>query len=393
MFLQKHAVLAVTNSNLHESVFVEHPGKTQKRWQSIIAFFSFHKGPPNFRRRRPPYKMNANWKARQSVRPAGNLARNFVNTSHCWAVSRRQLLMMNDWSGLRFAFQHKRLNMYSIASIALFASICLSQTAAQVPGFGKCPNPEVQPDFQLASVCNNFFGSDNRKRKHISFLVSDWASSSCTDTVSRCTRLIYRGRPINYRARYFSWCLFTSVGGLGGFNNLPLCSCGIQCDNYTSAFLCAVFASATTEENRAWSGNGYLSMFLTKPCKSSQGYMVLHNSKSSSLDHQISTGKYRPISWVTITRSFLLHLQYLGTWYEIARFFAIFEIGSTCNTANYSILPNGHIRVLNSGIKWVPWLTRSSATCHVQSEFKFWAKGKGNVEGGPLETELWYKQK
>ena len=83
MFLQKHAVLAGTNSNLHESVFVEHPGKTQKRWQSIIALFSFHKGPPNFRRRRPPYKMNASWKARQSVRPAGNLAGNFVNTSAC----------------------------------------------------------------------------------------------------------------------------------------------------------------------------------------------------------------------------------------------------------------------------------------------------------------------
>ena len=63
MFLQKHAVLAGTNSNLHESVFVKHPGNTQKRWQSIIALFSFHKGPPNFRRRRPPYKMNASWKS------------------------------------------------------------------------------------------------------------------------------------------------------------------------------------------------------------------------------------------------------------------------------------------------------------------------------------------
>ena len=64
--------------------FCKAPKNTQKRWQSIIALFSFHKGPPNFRRRRPPYKMNASWKARQSVRPAGNLARNFVNTSHCW---------------------------------------------------------------------------------------------------------------------------------------------------------------------------------------------------------------------------------------------------------------------------------------------------------------------
>ena len=37
---------------------------------------------PNFRRRRPPYKMSASWKARQSVRPADDLTRNFVNTSH-----------------------------------------------------------------------------------------------------------------------------------------------------------------------------------------------------------------------------------------------------------------------------------------------------------------------
>ena len=35
----KQAVLAGTNSHLHESVFVEHLGKTQKRRQSIIAFF------------------------------------------------------------------------------------------------------------------------------------------------------------------------------------------------------------------------------------------------------------------------------------------------------------------------------------------------------------------
>ena len=62
--------------------FVEHPGTTQERWQSMIALFSSHKGPSNFRRRRPPYKMNASWKARQSIRPADDLAWNFVNTSH-----------------------------------------------------------------------------------------------------------------------------------------------------------------------------------------------------------------------------------------------------------------------------------------------------------------------
>ena len=82
MFLQKHSVLAGNNSNLHESVFVENPGTTLEQWQSMIALFFFQKCPPNFRRRRPPYKINTSWKARQSVRPADDLARNFVNTSH-----------------------------------------------------------------------------------------------------------------------------------------------------------------------------------------------------------------------------------------------------------------------------------------------------------------------
>ena len=85
----EYAVLAGTNSNSHESVFAKHPGKTQKRWQSTIALSSFHKGPLNFRRRQPPYKMNASWKAPQSVRPAGNLARNFVNTSIPTLFSRK----------------------------------------------------------------------------------------------------------------------------------------------------------------------------------------------------------------------------------------------------------------------------------------------------------------
>ena len=59
-FFKKHLVPAGTNPNLHESGFVEHSGTTQ--WQShrLIALFSFHKGHPNFRYRRRPYKMNAN---------------------------------------------------------------------------------------------------------------------------------------------------------------------------------------------------------------------------------------------------------------------------------------------------------------------------------------------
>lgn len=41
--------------------------------------------------------------------------------------------------------------------------------------------------------------------------------------------------------------------------------------------------------------------------------------------------------------------KYLGTWYEIARLPNSFEIGLECVTANYSLLENGKIQVLNKG--------------------------------------------
>lgn len=40
---------------------------------------------------------------------------------------------------------------------------------------------------------------------------------------------------------------------------------------------------------------------------------------------------------------------YTGTWYEIARLPNSFEKGLKCITANYSLNPDGTIRVLNSG--------------------------------------------
>lgn len=43
--------------------------------------------------------------------------------------------------------------------------------------------------------------------------------------------------------------------------------------------------------------------------------------------------------------------NYLGTWYEIARFDHIFERGMTYATARYSLMEDGKIRVTNSGIK------------------------------------------
>ncbi|HPF51833.1 MAG TPA: lipocalin family protein [Draconibacterium sp.] len=43
--------------------------------------------------------------------------------------------------------------------------------------------------------------------------------------------------------------------------------------------------------------------------------------------------------------------KYLGTWYEIARYDHPFERGLVGVTANYSMRPDGKIKVLNSGYK------------------------------------------
>jgi len=41
--------------------------------------------------------------------------------------------------------------------------------------------------------------------------------------------------------------------------------------------------------------------------------------------------------------------RYMGTWYEIAKFPQWFEKGLVGVTANYTLLPNGKVRVINSG--------------------------------------------
>lgn len=41
--------------------------------------------------------------------------------------------------------------------------------------------------------------------------------------------------------------------------------------------------------------------------------------------------------------------RYMGTWYEIAKFPQRFENGLVGVTATYTLLPNGKVRVLNSG--------------------------------------------
>ncbi len=43
--------------------------------------------------------------------------------------------------------------------------------------------------------------------------------------------------------------------------------------------------------------------------------------------------------------------KYLGKWYEIARFDHVFERDMQMVTAEYKLLPNGQIQVINSGYK------------------------------------------
>jgi len=43
--------------------------------------------------------------------------------------------------------------------------------------------------------------------------------------------------------------------------------------------------------------------------------------------------------------------KYMGAWYEIAKFPQWFERGLVGVTANYTLLPNGKVRVINSGYK------------------------------------------
>lgn len=44
-------------------------------------------------------------------------------------------------------------------------------------------------------------------------------------------------------------------------------------------------------------------------------------------------------------------LQYLGKWYEIEKYFTVFEIGGVCITADYTDMGNGTIGVRNRQIQ------------------------------------------
>ncbi|KAK2578716.1 hypothetical protein KPH14_007792 [Odynerus spinipes] len=45
--------------------------------------------------------------------------------------------------------------------------------------------------------------------------------------------------------------------------------------------------------------------------------------------------------------------KYTGLWYEVERYFAVFELGGKCVTANYSLNDNGTVTVVNSQISYI----------------------------------------
>ena len=44
-------------------------------------------------------------------------------------------------------------------------------------------------------------------------------------------------------------------------------------------------------------------------------------------------------------------LQYTGKWYEIEKYFAFFELGGKCITAEYTDFGNGTVGVLNTQLQ------------------------------------------
>jgi apolipoprotein D and lipocalin family protein len=81
--------------------------------------------------------------------------------------------------------------------------------------------------------------------------------------------------------------------------------------------------------------------------------------------------------------------RYMGTWYEIARISQGFEKGLVGITANYTLLPNGKVRVLNKGyvknfdgrerlVTGTAWVTDTTTNAKLKVSF-FW----------PFSAEYW----
>ena len=85
---------------------------------------------------------------------------------------------------------------------------------------------------------------------------------------------------------------------------------------------------------------------MTKYCKYLYAFPIL----AALMAHSSCQANHR-IMIDTSTVKQLDIPRFMGKWYEIARYEHIFEKGMTHVTAEYSLEPNGKIRVVNRGIK------------------------------------------
>jgi apolipoprotein D and lipocalin family protein len=112
----------------------------------------------------------------------------------------------------------------------------------------------------------------------------------------------------------------------------------------------------------------------------------------------------KPVEYVDVKR-------YMGTWFEIAKFPQRFEKGLVGITANYSLLPNRKVRVLNSGykedfngklktVKGKAWVVDATTNAKLKVSFfwpfaaNYWILDLGNdyeyaAVGDPSRKYLW----
>ncbi len=79
--------------------------------------------------------------------------------------------------------------------------------------------------------------------------------------------------------------------------------------------------------------------------------------------------------------------RYMGTWYEIAKFPQRFEKGMVGITAEYSLLPDGKVQVLNRGykgdfngelktIKGKAWVVDTQDECQIEGDLLLAFRGE-----------------
>jgi hypothetical protein len=79
--------------------------------------------------------------------------------------------------------------------------------------------------------------------------------------------------------------------------------------------------------------------------------------------------------------------QYLGEWYEVERYFAWFEFGGKCVTANYSLNEDSSMKIINKQISslWVCTMRVHGVISIINGET---ARQRGGMTSSPYELAI-----